>query len=291
MSSWNQSIVIKPSLSLNELYWQASKSGYCTNFQSYLIGYIYAKYKKRKFYIQDKTSNISEYYHLIKDTFELPEYVTVTDKKGTSIFLDKIYDINQYLLRLSNDDIRNAAKECFTLKPSVLEIVNKYSSHLPEIDLGIHIRMGDKITSGEMKVIDLQVYIDAIYSEKSLISKDSLNVYIMTDNSSVIDNLRAKVDTSISFFAIPAPHTIPGGHDQKTFNSLPTDIKKSAFYHFLSELRILQRCPRVLCTYSSNIGRFLYMTCNNPEGIKSLDIQQFTILRDMSIVLENSRHQ
>lgn len=80
------------------------------------------------------------------------------------------------------------------------------------------------------------------------------------------------------------------GHNQAEYNKRSVNDKMSSYYHFLSELHIMQRCSSIICTYSSNIGRFLYMTREPETKIKSLDTEQFTILHDMSIFL-SIQHQ
>jgi hypothetical protein len=74
------------------------------------------------------------------------------------------------------------------------------------------------------------------------------------------------------------PYAFKGGHDQTQFNMLSKDVKVEAFYHFLAEITILQRAQKNIVTFSSNIGQFVYMTCDYPEGVQSLDIQEFNIL-------------
>lgn len=279
-------------LSFDKLYWKASKSGYGTNFQSFLIGYLFAKYKKQPFFINDTTSNISESYHLIQDTFKNQPNVKFTQKKGISIFDDKIHEINTYLISLDTSIICEEAKRVFTLNSGLEEKINILKQDIPQIDIGIHIRMGDKITTGEMKVIELQKYIDAMYEYKSILQKDAINVYIMTDNPNIIDAIKQKIDPTISIFNLQSEHLFSGGHNQREYNMLNSNIKYSLFVHFMTELTILQAASSILCTFSSNIGRFLYMTCKNPHMVKSLDIPHFTILHDMDIFLKNStNHQ
>jgi hypothetical protein len=73
------------------------------------------------------------------------------------------------------------AREVFQFKPALLEELQKRTAGLPPIDIGVHVRMGDKIMSGEMKAIPLQAYIDAIHEAKTSLGKETVAVYIMTD--------------------------------------------------------------------------------------------------------------
>jgi hypothetical protein len=213
--------------------------------------------------------------------------VIYTNKKGLTIFEDKITQLNKYLCTLTDSYICSEARSVFKFNPVTQEKVNIYlkSAAFPAFDIGIHIRMGDKITSGEMAAISLDTYRKAIQDAQILLKKDTLNIYVMTDNQSIILSLKqANLSWSLYSLKPPIPST---GHDQKIFNSQPTKDKMESYYHFLSELYIMQRCPYIVCTYSSNIGRFLYMTREPESIIHSLDIPIFTVLHDMDIFLKN----
>ena len=275
-------------LRYTDLFCKISKSGYGTNFQKFFMCYLYAKYLKQRLYLCDTTSNITESFHLILDTFQPVSNVVYTNKQGLTIFEDKITQLNKYLCTLTDTYICSEARTVFKLNAVTQEKVNTYlkSAAFPAFDIGIHIRMGDKITSGEMAAISLDTYRKAIQDAQILLKKDTLNIYVMTDNSPILSSLKEAANPSWSLYSLKPP--IPStGHDQKTFNAQPTKDKMESYYHFLSELHIMQRCPYIVCTYSSNIGRFLYMTREPGSIIQSLDIPIFTVLHDMDVFLKN----
>jgi hypothetical protein len=283
MSSWGQGLPSQSRLKYTDFFCKISKSGYGTNYQKFFMCYLYAKYMKKKLYLCDTTSNISQSFHLILDTFQPMSNIVYTNKNGLTIFDDKIIDMNKFLLTLTDDILCSEARNIFQLNIQTQQKVDALllEQQFPPFDIGIHVRMGDKITSGEMKEIGLDIYINSIKDAQKRLGKDKVNIYVMTDNSQIIKSIS---DPSWSVYSLPSP--IPStGHDQRKFNSMSTNDKMAAYYHFLAELHIMQHCGSIICTYSSNIGRFLYLTRDPQATIKSLDVADFTILHDMSIFL------
>lgn len=284
MSSFGKALPSQSRLKYTDFFCKISKSGYGTNYQKFFMCYLYAKYMKRKLYLCDTTSNISQSFHLILDTFQPIPNVIYTNKNGLTLFDDKIVDMNKYLITLTDDILCSEARKVFQLNLQTQSKIDALllEAQFPPFDIGIHIRMGDKITSGEMKEIGLDVYNNAIKDAQKTLGKDKVNVYIMSDNSEIIKSIS---DPSWSVYSLPSP-TPSTGHDQRKFNSMSTNDKMAAYYNFLAELYIMQRCRSIICTYSSNIGRILYLTRYPEATIKSLDVADFTILHDMSIFLK-----
>ena len=66
-------------------------------------------------------------------------------------------------------------------------------------------------------------------------------------------------------------------HLQSIFNEKSPSEKESEFYRFMAELSIMQTIPALLVTYSSNVGRYLYLTSPSTTRIKSLDLPKWTL--------------
>jgi len=262
-------------LKYTDFFHKISKSGYGTNYMGFFMSFLYSKYMKKKLYLCDTTSNISESFHLILDTFEANSVITYTNKRGFTIFEDKIIDLKKYLETLTHTFLCAEARSLFRLNSKTQTHISSLISaaRFPNLDVGIHIRMGDKITTGEMKEISLNVYINAIRET------GGRNIYIMTDNIAVIDKIK-EAEPIWSIYSLPSPVPLLG-HLQREYNSRTTSDKIAAYYHFLAELHIIQRCPAIICTYSSNIGRFLYLTKEATSTIKSLDVPEFAIVEDL----------
>jgi len=138
-------------------------------------------------------------------------------------------------------------------------------------DLGIHIRAGDKITTRQMNAISIDKYVAATKKYQTESGLDELHIFIMTDTVSLRSQFVQKADASWKVYYLPTPLPQPDGHVQSAFNNSPRRVKTTAYNYFIAELVVMQSIPDILCTLSSNVGRFLYYTVEHPEGIMSLD--------------------
>jgi hypothetical protein len=272
MSSWGQPAPNQTKLRYSDLFFKISTSGYGTNFQQFFMCWLYARHVKKPLYLCDTTSNLSSTFHLILDTFQPIKGIIYTGKSGLPVFQDKVIEMKEYLTGLTDEFLRSEARSVFRWNGKTQGIIDAAISHLPQFDIGIHIRMGDKITSGEMAAIPLSTYADAIKQTRALLAKESINIYVMTDTPSVLESLKGLLDANTcALYSLPSPIVLEG-HDQRTFNRMEASQKMAAYYHFLSEFHIMRRCAQIICTYSSNIGRMLYLTREPGTEIRSLDV-------------------
>jgi len=267
MSSWIGSTK-EVGLSYNKLFCKTSTSGFGSNFFNFFMCYLYARSKNDILYLNDMKNNISDKYHLITDTFKDLPYIVFTLYNGRTIQQQKPLELNKFYSSLNIDFLKSEAKRIFQFKPIIHTKISLFIKDLPPIDIGIHIRTGDKITTGEMKAISLQSYINAV--KEYHFEKDTINIYLMTDSIRVIKEFKELAEESWSIYSLVSPITNINGHLQKDFNSYPSSVKMDAFHHFLAEIKILQECPTIICTFSSNIGRFINLT-GKYSNIKSLD--------------------
>ena len=126
-----------------------------------------------------------------------------------------------------------------------------------------------------MLPIPMTQYIAEITNYKAKINKHVLNVFVMTDNISLLNLLKTSIGPSINIYSIEFKSPCTNGHLQGEFNLHSRDVKEAAYIQILAELTIMQRIPAILCTLSSNIGRFLYITCLSTTNFKSLDIPRY----------------
>ena len=245
------------------------------------MAYLYSQHSNKIMYLNDTISTIDSF-HLILDIFKETKNVKYTSYKTLDIHDNNIKELVDYLSTLTEEYLCKQAAEIFKINNKTEMIIKDRisKSGIPDIDIGIHIRSGDKITAGEMKEIPLADYISAI---KDMASNkgETVNIYLMTDNTSIIDKLKEISEPNWIFHAMEPPIPFTEGHDQRIFNSKLNADKIMALYHFLAEIYILQRCPNIICTYSSNIGRFLHLTREPNTAIKSVDVPHFSILQHM----------
>lgn len=269
MSSWT-TIPATKKLPTTIFFCKTSPSGYGSNFFNFFESYLFARYKKQPLYLKDTRNNISNGYHLILDTFQELPGIVYTPHDG--ITLQQMYpkEMNRYYESIEDSVKKQEARYIFRVQSSVQEKIAKLRKSLPEkIDYGIHIRTGDKITTGEMKAISLDSYVQATKEYQVTSRKSSLTLYLMTDSQKVLADFKTKADPSWIIYTLPSPILNPNGHVQSNYNSLPTSVKMEGFLHFLAEIHILKDCSSILCTFSSNIGRFVRLLTDSP--IQSLD--------------------
>lgn len=136
----------------------------------------------------------------------------------------------------------------------------KQQMGLPEIYIGIHIRRGDKITSGEMAEIGLIKYIDAIRKKENL----SRNIYIATDDISVMDSLN-EILVPEGFYLFFNNSVVQTGFDEFAFNNKDKRGRYVDTLNMLLDMDILIHSTFFIGTYSSNVSRVvpLYIGFDN----------------------------
>jgi len=269
MSSWIQQPLTK-GLPTDSLYCSTSTSGYGSNFFNFFICYLYARSQNKVLYLKDTKNNITDSFHLILDTFQELPGINYTLKNGMTIQEMYPIELKKFCVALDEEFLKTEAKRIFKLQPAIQKKIDVLKKGLTTFDLGIHIRRGDKITKKEMANIPLDYYLKQVSDFQIASGKKKLSIYLMTDSAAVIASFKKKADPSWSIVSILSPITNQDGHFQNQFNSYPIVMKMDAYIHFLTELQILQKCPTVFCTFSSNIGRYLYLT---GQDVRSLDTQ------------------
>lgn len=259
MTSWQGNAPLKKLIANDKFYCKTSTSGYCSNFFNFFMSYLFAKMKKKTLYLYDTRNNISKEYHLILDTFQQIPGIEYTPMAGFTLHQIHTKEMMDYFDHLPQEILSKEAKDIFRFSSKTQKEIDTLRKGLPQFDCGVHVRTGDKITTGEMQAIALERYIEEIESYQKTIKKESFTLYLMTDSQDVIQFFKNK-NKSWTIITLPSPTAFSKGHDQPTYNTLPTETKRRAFYHFLAEMQILQECPHTICTFSSNIGRFLNLT-------------------------------
>lgn len=288
MSSWiSQPIKPKNRVPSNEYYCKIGSNGFGSNFLNFFMCYLFTvKGKNKNLFLSDTTNNISNNFHLITDTFKTLPKINLTIFNGITIQQNQLQYLRQWFEKtMTFEDLKSEAKKIFQLNDKFLNNIKLLKNQMPiDFDLGVHIRSGDKITTNEMKEISLEKYIEAIkIYEETKTEKEKINIYIMTDNINVIKKLQEKEKEKenskwkLYFIESPIKYTNSMGHIQKEFNNSSESDKMKAYIHFLTELSILQECPMILCTFSSNIGRYLYLTQKDGGKIESLDDKSFNL--------------
>lgn len=117
--------------------------------------------------------------------------------------------------------------------------------------IGVHIRRGDKIKSKEMNDIQLDVYIQAIL-KKNHISK---NVYIATDDISIIDEMKIKLGNEYNIYYNLFLNS--QGFDESKFNKMNRSQSNTITKLAILDVDILSNSTHFIGTYSSNLSRII----------------------------------
>jgi len=260
------------------ILFETNDLGLCANFNQFLYAYAYTSLQdgEKPLTVYDMQNCISPALPLIKSSFADMSGVVYADSMVPSaVSLKRILPkVMETVRGIPLNTLRATAQKIFQWSPQLISIVKEIydKAKLPaSFDLGIHIRAGDKITTREMASISIDKYVAATKKYQADAGLDELQIFIMTDTIPLRAAFIKKADPSWSIHYLPTPLPQPEGHNQAAFNNSPRRVKTTAYNYFMAELIIMQSIPDILCTLSSNVGRFLYYTVEHQDGIMSLD--------------------
>ena len=121
---------------------------------------------------------------------------------------------------------------------------------VPNNYIGVHIRRGDKITSKEMQDIHLDNYINSIIKYKSI----SSNVYIATDDTSIIDSIKNKL-SPLGFSVFYNSQNQNQGFNEDLFNHSSRQTRQEDTLNVLLDMEVLIPSDFFIGTYTSNLSR------------------------------------
>lgn len=121
---------------------------------------------------------------------------------------------------------------------------------LPMDYIGVHIRRGDKITSKEMQEIRLDQYVNTIIKYKDI----SSNVYIATDDTSIINDTREKL-CPYGFTIFYNSLNQSTGFVEAAFNNSSKLARREETLNVLLDMEVLIHSKFFIGTYTSNLSR------------------------------------
>ena len=121
--------------------------------------------------------------------------------------------------------------------------------NIPDNYISIHIRRGDKIVTGEMEDINLNIYVDAIRKYRYI----SNNIYIATDDVTVISYISKKLsDIDIKIYYNKENKL--KGFDEKTYNLKSDSVRRDEVLNMLFDMDMMINSSFFIGTFSSNVG-------------------------------------
>ena len=121
--------------------------------------------------------------------------------------------------------------------------------NIPDNYISVHIRRGDKIVTGEMEDLDLNIYADAI-RKNSYISN---NIYIATDDVTVISYISKKLDDTDIKIYYNKENKLKG-FDEKTYNLKSDFVRRDEVLNMLFDMDMMINSSFFIGTFSSNVG-------------------------------------
>lgn len=284
MTSWIRGRAGPPRAPRAELdvFYATDMRGFCAQFNNYFYHAYYARRIGKEVQVLETPNCISATHPLLSTTFadvSGVRFVTARPEEVSSRQGPKVFDT---VTRTAPATLRAAAREILAWNAGLegqLRGILATTGMPAAFDLVVHIRTGDKVARGEMKSIQLDRYIRAIEEIPVPIVRGvpkPLQVLVMADNATILDQLKKRVKGPYQFYSLASTHA-SGGHRQEEFNARSVDDKFNEMMIFLLELYLAQRCPAVICTLSSNVGRFLWLT-GSARVFKSLDVADFVPL-------------
>ena len=289
MSSWagNRQYAQVKKIQDSVSYFQTTQSGFCSTFTLLFSAYINATRNSSILYVHDSPNSVGLTFPILQTILRENssiKYLKDVPDNSKALNLNEIKN-NPFLQSINMATLKRMARDLLTYNGDTQEkILTRIRSAALErtlFDVGVHIRSGDKITTGEMKVIPIQSYVNALQSFSKRLGKPNLSVFVMTDNMKLYSDLVKASPPNWKFVTLQqSSRYTSNGHDQFTFNTLPSNERMEHFYQFLTELHILQNTPNLVVTYSSYIGRFLFLTSrfqHTADSITSLDVPQWSL--------------
>jgi hypothetical protein len=250
-------------------FFETTDSSFCSNFLQYLYAYMYSRTEGRTLHVYDMMNSVGVTHPLIKNSFVDTSGVSFADSMLPSV--SSMSRILPRILANANalpvETLRTAAQQIFRWNNSVYaplqEIIT--ASRLPKsFDLGIYIR-GDRVG---MRALPIDEYVRA--AKKILTDTASPNIFVMTDSSTAIEQFKKKADASWRVFSL---EQVPPRTDGRN----PVRARLAAYHQSMTELLVMQSIPDIICTLSSDIGKFLYLTVEHANRVVSLDEPKFTV--------------
>lgn len=206
------------------------------------IGKIYYKPKEFfSFYFSNIANSLYLLFHphtlLTKDVFE---------KMRSEQFILNILGENAFNL------MATSFRQMYLLNDKTQAHIRQKTNQLglPDKYIGVHIRRGDKITSKEMQDIHLDNYVNTIIKYKDI----SSNVYIATDDTNIINDLKRKLCPH-GFIVLYNYMNKSTGFIEASFNDSPKQIRYEETLNVLLDMEVLIHSKFFIGTYTSNLSR------------------------------------
>lgn len=287
MTSWvkAQSTQTKRRVAEPAVFFQPTPGGISSNLNGLIYSVLYTLKQGETLSVYDHPNCVSETFPMFEDVLKgNPNIRYLKSQPSTKNLMSSLRTTSPIVSGYRLSQMRQVAQDIFQLNDdgsrAVQAILEARGIQRDGWDVGVHIRSGDKITTGEMKEIPVSAYIDAVRTFQTRQNKRNLRVFVMTDNWAKWEEFKKKGDPSwVVGSLIQKTSYTENGHKQDAFGALAENIRLRLYFEFLAELTVMQRIPNMVVTFSSNVGRLLYLinrTNPPPDAVLSLDVKSWS---------------
>jgi len=252
--------------------------GFFSQYWGMLSLYIFSKRKGMQFYLDDTK-------WLFRHTKGWRDYFSSMNIYSESEISQPVYrNIPHHLMEeFTLEEYCMADKDIFQLNINIKNKIQQYT--FPENYDAILIRRGDKMIL-EATLIPVREYVE------KLLEKGSKNIFVQTDDYSVVQEIKNLVkDYNIEIFTL-CPNDRHGcfvyysniedgskvsnenmeyvrsvPKPKKQVNEYTSEEMKEHVEELLMAVEISRRSRYLVTDFQSNISRYLYVTHNNPENV------------------------
>ena len=203
-----------------------------------------------------------------KYKFDLFTY-EIFDKMRSNILLQNHFYIPELGIDGSlQDACQRLIEITWIYKKSIkCEIYNIISSiKLPDSFIGLHIRSGDKYL--ESNIYSLESYMNKVQA-----LSDEQNLFILTDDYSIIEELNARYK---DYHVFTLCEVSERGYFHSSFCKENIDYKKYHLLKLFASVEIISSSKLFVGTYSSNPG--MYLGCRIQERMYGIDRDKWFIM-------------
>lgn len=275
MTSWIRVAPKKKQEEVRSLFFKLEEGEFCSQFIQYLYSKLYADSLGRPLITYDRSNPISANFPLIQGTFQTSG--TFSDGMVPNVTMIGQRDMGKifpYVNGLSRDELRLKAAELLQWNSATLLAINavKAQNKVPDTcDVGVHIRAPES-----RERVPVSAYIAAITEVYSRLKKDTINVFVASENQLVLQDFLSKVPSKWRIHVIQSSNPSVSGFSHVSFQGQPQRIRQAIYNEFLASLACLQMSENLITTLSSDVGRFLFLTNEVMTHFRSMDVPIFT---------------
>ena len=242
MSSWiiAKHRQTKKKTSVTKYHDTASSPDVFSMYMSFIGSYIYSQKMGESCNIWDETN-------FIKSTLKVNPQVKYLNEKPVEASVLKDTDYIGFVSQMKFKEIQKIAGSVIaydqTLNQTVIRFLEKAGVRAM-FDIGLHL---ERDPAGP-NLAQLKKYASSIKAYQAKLKKDTLNVYIMSDNYTTVSHFQTYCDPSWKITSL---------------SKTPPKDTDAAFIQSMAEVQIMTAVPALILDFNRPVDRFIYLMQRN----------------------------